>query len=203
MVTVTYLSHAGFEIRNRRVVLIDPYFVGNSLAPTYSRKPDLILVTHEHFDHYDKKFISRFTCPVVCPAEVRHKNGVFMKPGETRSFDDLSIRMFRVSHHQSTCPNGYVLEYEGKCIAHLGDTYLDGVKEVGAIDILLVPIGGHYTMSIDEATEALKILKPKLSIPMHFSTFPEIKGDPILFKKKAEKEGFKVEVLKIGGSITL
>jgi L-ascorbate metabolism protein UlaG (beta-lactamase superfamily) len=203
MATVTYLSHAGFEIRNGLVVLIDPYFVGNNLAPTYSGKPDLILVTHEHFDHYDRKFISKFTCPVVCPHEVRHKNGIFMKPGEKRSYDNLLIHMFGVSHHQSTCPNGYVLEYEGKRIAHLGDTYLDGVKELGAIDVLLVPIGGHYTMSINEATEALKILKPKLSIPMHFNTFPEIKADPTLFKKKAEKEGFKVEVLGIGDSIAL
>jgi L-ascorbate metabolism protein UlaG (beta-lactamase superfamily) len=64
--------------------------------------------------------------------------------------------------------------------------------------VFFVPIGGYFTMSIDEAVEALKIIKPKLSIPMHYNTFPQIKADPEEFEKKANKEGFKVKVLKIG-----
>jgi L-ascorbate metabolism protein UlaG (beta-lactamase superfamily) len=199
MVTIRYLSHAGFEVRNARVVLIDPYFVGNDLAPKYDGIPDLILVTHEHFDHYDRTFISKYSCPVVCPIEVNHKNAILMKPGESRSFDGMTIRMFSVSH-RSTCPNGYILEYDGKRIAHLGDTYLDGVKDVGPIDVLLVPIGGRFTMNVDEAIEALKILKPKLSIPMHYNTFPEITADPRIFKTKAKKEAFSVEILKVNQS---
>jgi L-ascorbate metabolism protein UlaG (beta-lactamase superfamily) len=200
MVTIRYLSHAGFEIGNSKTILIDPYFSGNSLASTYDREPDMVLVTHEHFDHYDKRFLSRFNCPVVCPPEVRHRGGVFMRAGETRTFDGITVRMFSVSHHQSKCANGYIIEYEGKRIAHLGDTYLDGVKELGSIDVLLVPIGGHYTMNIDEAVEALKILKPRVSIPMHFDTFPEIKANPMVFKQKAERQGHRVEVLKVGES---
>jgi len=200
MVTIRYLSHSGFEIRNGKIVLIDPYFAGNNLAPAYHGKPDLVLVTHEHFDHYDRRFLSGLSCPVVCPQEVQHKGGVLMKPEETRSFDGLAVRMFSVSHHQSKCANGYIIEYGGKRVAHLGDTYLDGVKELGPIDILLLPIGGHFTMNIGEAVKALKILKPKLSIPMHFDTFPEIKANPSAFKKKAEKQGFRVEILKINES---
>ena len=197
---IRYLSHAGFEISNGKTILVDPYFVGNNLAPTYDGKPDLILVTHEHFDHYDRRFVARLSCTVVCPQEVQHEGGVFMKAGETRSFDGVTVRMFAVSHHQSRCANGYVIECGGKRIAHLGDTYLDGVKELGPIDILMVPIGGHFTMNIDEAVEALKILKPKLSVPMHFDTFPEIKANPVVFKEKAEKEGFRVEILKVNES---
>jgi len=203
MVTIRYLSHAGFEIRNGKTILIDPYFSGNDLAPAYDGKPDMVLVTHEHFDHYDKRFISRLNCPVVCPLGVRHKGGVSMRAGETRSFDSVTVHMFSVSHHQSKSANGYVIEYGDKRIAHLGDTYLDGVKELGPIDVLLVPIGGHFTMNIDEAVEALKILKPRISIPMHFNTFPEIKVNPMVFKEKAERQGFSVEIFKIGESKTV
>ena len=200
MATIRYLSHAGFEIKNGKTVLIDPYFVGNDLAPVYNGKPDLVLVTHEHSDHYDRRFLSRLSCPIVCPREVQHKGATSMKAGQTRSFDGVIVRMFPVSHHQSKCPNGYIIEYGGKRVAHLGDTYIDGVRELGSIDILLVPIGGHFTMNIDEAVEALKILKPRISIPMHFDTFPEIKANPSVFKEKAEKEGFRVEILKINES---
>ena len=51
MVTIRYLSHAGFEIRISKTILIDPYFSGNGLASAYDREPDVVLVTHEHFDH--------------------------------------------------------------------------------------------------------------------------------------------------------
>lgn len=51
VVRIKYLSHSGFELKNGKTLLIDPYFSGNALAPKYSGKPDLILITHEHFDH--------------------------------------------------------------------------------------------------------------------------------------------------------
>jgi len=56
-------------------------------------------------------------------------------------------------------------------------------------------------MNIDEAVEALKIIKPKLAIPMHYNTLPQIKADPGEFAAKAEKAGFKVKVLKIDEEI--
>jgi L-ascorbate metabolism protein UlaG (beta-lactamase superfamily) len=75
------------------------------------------------------------------------------------------------------------------------------VKKLPNIDLLLLPIGGYYTMNIDEAVKALEIVTPKLAIPMHFNTLGEIKADPNEFKAKAEKKGFKVRVLRIGETI--
>lgn len=85
----------------------------------------------------------------------------------------------------------------------MGDTYLDGVKPHGTIDILLVPIGGYYTMNIEEALEALHIINPSLSIPMHYNTFPQITADPLQFKDLAEEEGFTVKVLSVGETATV
>ena len=192
---IRYLSHSCFEIKNEKTVLIDPFFSKNSLAPEYNEKPDLILVTHEHFDHSDT---SRFDSPVVCPIGFKTKKSQEMKVGEKKTVEGIKIEMVASSHHQSKYPTGFVLEIEGKRLYHPGDTYLDGLKQLGAIDVFFVPIGGYFTMNIDEAVEALKIIKPKLSIPMHYNTFPQIKADPEEFKNKANKEGFKIKVLKIG-----
>ncbi len=198
-----YLSHSGFELANGKVLLIDPYFNGNSNAPEYHGRPELIISTHEHFDHFDAEFISRFDVPVVCPTTCSPKNPLHMSMGDKRDFNGISIEMISASHHQSKYPTGYVIVYNGKRIAHLGDTYIDGVKPLNGIDILLVPIGGHFTMNIDEALEATKLIDPKMVIPMHYDTFPEIKANPEEFKVKAEKEGFSVRVLGYGEEIEL
>jgi L-ascorbate metabolism protein UlaG (beta-lactamase superfamily) len=192
---LTYLSHACFELRNGKIILIDPYFSGNKLAPKYDRKPDLVLVTHEHSDHADA---SSFDATVVAPSTCRFDKMITMRIGEVREFEGITIQMVGASHHQSRYAAGYVITYERKILYHPGDTYLEGIKSHGTIDVMFVPIGGHYTMNIDEAIRSLAIVKPGLAIPMHYNTFPEIKANPKEFQAKAEKEGFKIRVMEPG-----
>ena len=67
------------------------------------------------------------------------------------------------------------------------------------LDLALLPIGGTFTMDIEEAVEAVKMLKPKEVIPMHFNTFPVVKADPQEFKRLVEEEtGKKVQVMAAG-----
>ncbi len=198
---IRYLGHAGFELRNGKTVLIDPYFHGNSKAVEYGGKPDIILVTHEHFDHFDSRFISKFDVPVVCPSTCNPKNAMHMAVGEKKNVMGIDIEMIHASHHQSKYATGFIIDYGSKRVAHLGDTYMDGIHPLKGIDILLVPIGGHFTMNIDEAVGAVKTIIPKLVIPMHYDTFPEIKADPEEFKRKAENEGFNVRTMKFGEEI--
>jgi L-ascorbate metabolism protein UlaG (beta-lactamase superfamily) len=200
-VKIKYLSHSGFELKDGKTILIDPYFEGNALAVEYEGKPDLILVTHEHFDHFDPEFLKRFDVPVVCPTTCNPKRPEFISIGEKKNVMGIDIEMIAASHHQSKYPTGFVLDYGYKKIAHLGDTYIDGVQPLKGIDILFVPIGGHFTMNVDEAVKAVKTIMPKLVIPMHYDTFPEIKADPEEFKRKAEKEGFNVRTMKFGEEI--
>ncbi|MGC1121035.1 MAG: metal-dependent hydrolase [Candidatus Methanofastidiosia archaeon] len=194
---ITYLSHACFELKNAKTILIDPFFKDNPSAPSYSGDPDLVLVTHEHHDHSDAE---RFNATVVCPEPCRKKfkNPVTMKIGDKKTVEGIPLEMVEASHHQSSCPTGFIIQMEGKRIYHMGDTYLDGVKPHGTIDILFIPIGGYYTMNVEEALKALDIVKPQLVIPMHYNTFPQIKADPSAFKKKGEEEGFSVKVFKFG-----
>lgn len=196
---ITYLSHACFELKNTKTILIDPFFEGNTNAPSYTGNPHIILVTHEHRDHSDAQ---RFDALVVCPDTCidKFEKTVTMHIGEKKTIEDVSIEMVKASHHQSPYPTGFILQLEGNRIYHMGDTYIDGVKNYGNIDILFIPIGGYFTMNQEEALEALRIVKPKIAIPMHYNTFPQIKADPLEFKKMAEDDGFTVKVFNFGES---
>ncbi len=131
-----------------------------------------------------------------------------MRVGEVKTFDGLRVEMIPASHNRppaspSPLAAGYVLEFEGVRIAHLGDTFLDGVRQLPNIDVLLVPIGGGSTMDVDEAVKALRIIKPKLAVPMNYKTFPGIRVDAEGFRVKAAEAGFKVKVLGIGEVLEL
>ncbi|MCS7113523.1 MAG: MBL fold metallo-hydrolase [Nitrososphaerota archaeon] len=202
---VRWLSHACFEISDGRIVLIDPYFKGNKLAPRYEGKPDIVLLTHEHFDHADTDFLSKVKPRIVVgPPSVRYPGIRVIRVGETLDLDGVKVSALNASHPQSRYSIAYLLEYGGVRLLHLGDTYLDAVKPLGLdVHLAFIPIGGTYTMNIDEAIEALDRIKPRLTIPMHFDTFPEIKADPEEFRRKAEAKGYRVRVLCIGESIEI
>jgi L-ascorbate metabolism protein UlaG (beta-lactamase superfamily) len=69
------------------------------------------------------------------------------------------------------------------------------------VDVLFIPIGGFFTMDVEEALEALDIIKPDAAIPMHFNTFSQIKADPQRFKQLAENAGHRVTVLSVGEKV--
>ncbi len=199
-VKVTYLSHACFEIKDiDHTLLIDPFFSDrNPTAPAYTEKPDIILITHEHFDHITAE---RFNAAVVAPPSMagKFKRMTVMKRGESKLIEGISVTMIGATH-KSAYPTGYVFELGGRRFAHLGDTFLDGVQPLQNIDVLFIPIGGHFTMDVADAVQALDIINPNVAIPMHFNTFSNIQADPNKFKRHAEEAGHVVMVLPIGGS---
>jgi L-ascorbate metabolism protein UlaG (beta-lactamase superfamily) len=96
-------------------------------------------------------------------------------------------------------PTGVIVEAEGKGVYHAGDTGLFGdMKLIGQIykpDLALLPIGGYYTMGALEAAEAVRLLKPKVVIPMHYRTFPVLAQSADEFAKKVKKKAPKVKVV--------
>ncbi len=200
-VKVTYLSHSCFEVKDvDHTLLVDPFFSDrNPTAPTYTGKPDIVLITHEHFDHVTAE---RFHAMVVAPPPLAGKFNemTVMRRGESKLIEGVRVMMIGVTH-KSEYPSGYVFELGGVRFAHLGDTFLDGVKPLDNIDVLFVPIGGYFTMDAMDALRALDIINPDVAIPMHFNTFERIKADPTEFKRRAEDAGHKVTVLRIGGSV--
>ncbi len=133
------------------------------------------------------------------------KEAVGINVGGTVDVKGIDVSMVYASH---SCirgvPVGFILEGEGKTIYHAGDTGFFGdmrlIGEVYSPDVALIPIGGYYTMGAREAAEAVKLIKPKVVIPMHYQTFPVLASSAEAFTKTVTEKlpEVKVVVLETG-----
>ncbi len=227
MAIVKYFGHAAFEVRlkgfdgREKIVLIDPW-LSNPLSPVNPRdyvretsRLDYIIVTHDHGDHLgDTEYIAKETgARVVAIFDLavnlskKEIETIDANVGGRIKVDDLFIVLTPAIHSSSHGnPVGVVVGGEDIRIYHAGDTGLFAemqyIHELYNPDIALLPIGGHYTMGVEEAAKAVELLKPKIAIPMHYNTFPPIKADPTKFKEIVEKKtSTKVVILKPGEQI--
>jgi len=179
--------------------------------PEELEKADVILVTHHHKDHCKSVTVNRLRhadtlviAPKHCIKELG-KDIKVIEPGEEITFGDIKIKPVeaynteqgsstRKVHHKGYGV-GYLITIGGKTIYHAGDTdFIPEMRALGAIDVALLPIGGTFTMDIQEAVETAIAIKPKIGIPMH-----RFRADPHEFKKKVEvKSNIKVVPLQIG-----
>lgn len=203
-------------------MLIDPFFTGNSTAVVSPDKVDcdIICVTHGHGDHLgDAVQIARRTGAVVASIlemsnylERTGVKAVGFNLGGTVKIRNTSITMVPAFHSSSIGAPG--LEFSaamaagmvidsGKTVYHAGDTCVFGdMKLIGEMykpQVALLPIGGFFTMDPEQAAMAVKLIKPKIAIPMHYNTWPPIVQDPKEFAKLVQKSSkTKVVVLKPG-----
>jgi len=219
-VVIRWLGHAGFQIRSgENVVYVDYYrpkkLEDRLLAPT--EKATLVLVTHSHADHCDLDAISSVTqrtTVIAAPADCEKKIGkkmVSAKVGDVITAKGTSVRVvqaynlkrFRTPgnpYHPKDFGVAYLIELGGRTVYHAGDTDLiPEMSGLGRIDVALLPVGDTYTMDNAEASEAVKMLKPRFAIPMH--TWD--KGVDEFRQKSEDKSETKVIVLKEGEEFTL
>ncbi|PIP32997.1 hypothetical protein COV53_06095 [Candidatus Gottesmanbacteria bacterium CG11_big_fil_rev_8_21_14_0_20_37_11] len=178
-------------------------------------KADLILITHHHKDHQKKATVERLSkkdtvvigtkkcvtdlgkIKVITPNDVFEVKGIQVKA--INSYNTINGSSTKKVHNKGEC-NSYVIRLEGKAIYHAGDTdFIPEMKELGKIDVALLPIGGRFTMNIDEAVEASLAIHSRIVIPMHF-----LESDPQEFKSKLESKSYiKVVVLNTGETYIL
>jgi L-ascorbate metabolism protein UlaG (beta-lactamase superfamily) len=188
-ITLTWLGHASFKLKaGEKIIYIDPWKVKKDEA-------DLILITHSHFDHLspdDVRRVQKKETVIVATRDSASKvkgDIRIMKPGEKITVDDIEIETIPAynigkSYHPKTSGwVGFIISVGGSRIYHAGDT--DAIPEIKKlnVDVALLPIGGTYTMTAEEAADIANEFKPKLVVPMHWGTIVGSLGDAERFKK--------------------
>ncbi len=206
MVVVKWIGHSCFLIKgNKEKILIDPFIKENPVAK-YREEDllniDLILVTHGHLDHLGDTIdiATKNKSKVISIYEIAvylSKFGIDtigMNFGGKYKYKDVEIYLFPAIHSSSIIddrdniiylgnPGSFVIKIDNRTIYHAGDTMVFSDMKlirdiVGKIDLALLPIGGLFTMDIEQAKIAIELLKPSKVIPMHYNTFSLIKANP-------------------------
>ncbi len=217
---ITYLGHSAFEIEtNGKKILIDPFLIK---SPNYNPTGvSNIFVTHGHGDHLGNAIeISKQTGAEItavfelanyCSAKGALSNGINL--GGWVDFDWGRAIAVPAFHSSSTpegnyagCPCGFIFAIEGKAIYHAGDTCLNSeMKIIGDLyqpQISILPVGGHYTMDIEQAVIASEWLKSSEIIPMHYNTFEAITVDITDFERQIRNKGKMPIILNVGQTLS-
>ncbi|MCM3741170.1 metal-dependent hydrolase [Oceanobacillus luteolus] len=224
---VSYHGHSVVKVETgSHTILFDPFISGNEACDLDASTvdADVILLTHAHNDHVGDavEIAKRTDALIVAPNELAvylGTKGVVTHPmhiGGSREFDFGKVKFTQAFHGSSYAeddgtviyggmPGGILLTVGGKTIYHVGDTALfTDLKmygEMNDIDIAFIPIGDNFTMGPEDALVAADWINAKISVPVHYNTFPVIEQDPDAWASKVKTgEG---RALKIGESIEL
>ncbi len=215
-VNIEWLGHAGFLISNKgKSIYIDPYNIKES-----EKKADMILITHSHYDHCSIADISKIIksgTTIVLPADVQSKITKFdqkismqvVEPGDMLDLGAVKIDVVaayninKEFHPKQENWLGFVIKLGSVVVYHAGDTdlipemqKLTGYGGHGNELVVLLPVGGKYTMNTEEAAKAAAIIKPTLAIPMHYATIIGTEEDAQKFCQLCQEKGIKCQVLE-------
>jgi len=214
-VEIKWLGHSGFLIKNLKIIYIDPYNIKEE-----SEKADFIFITHSHYDHCSVADIGKIIkegTRIILTADCQSKITKFntpvkmeiVEPGQELDFGNVKISTLcaynvdKSFHPKDEGWVGYLIKLENVLIYHAGDTdiipemqKLTGYGSDGKTFVALLPIGGRFTMTAEEAVEAAKLIKPSLAIPMHYGSIVGTDDDAKEFVKLCEEEGIKAMILE-------
>jgi L-ascorbate metabolism protein UlaG (beta-lactamase superfamily) len=194
---VHWLGHDTFRLDGSSTVYIDPWKLS-----AVARPADLILVTHDHFDHFsaaDIAGVASAATTLIGPAAVTGQTSglttVTLAPGQTATVGGVTVTAvpaynltkFRAPgepyHPREAGYLGYVVEMDGLRVYHAGDT--DAIPEMSDVrcDVALLPVGGTFTMTAEEAAAACDVLDAAVAVPMHFADIVGTQADAERFKE--------------------
>ena len=214
-VEIKWLGHSGFLVRSNKTIYIDPFNVKEN-----SEKADIILITHSHYDHCsvaDMKRLIKEGTKIVLTADSQSKITRSEIPIDIRIIapnQELVLGEVKISampaynldksfHPKEEEWVGYIIKINDVLIYHAGDTdlipemqKLTGYNQPDKKFIALLPIGGRFTMGVEEAVEAAKLIKPLLAIPMHYGGIVGSREDAEEFVKLCKEQGIDARLLE-------
>ncbi len=164
MLQIRWHGHACFEIKDDVTLVTDPHDGKSIGIPAPSVAGDVILVSHDHYDHNSVKTVEKEGSKLVAD-------------GRKRNVSDIEIRGVDSFHDEARgAKRGnnimYKFTMDGVIFCHLGDLGHDldeeSVQKIGEVDILFVPIGGTFTVDDKQAWNVINKIKPKIIVPMHY-----------------------------------
>lgn len=198
---IHWLGHDTFKITGEKVIYTDPFKIKTGDIA------DIILITHEHYDHCSPEDVKKIQGPdtvVVTVADCAKKlSGKIMtvNPGDKINVAGISIEAVpsyntnKKFHPKEKDWVGYIFTVKGQRIYLAGDTdHIPEMKNFKA-DIALLPVSGTYVMTADEAIKAALDIKPKIAIPMHYASIVGTNDDARKFAEGL-KGKIQVELLK-------
>ncbi|MFW6115304.1 MAG: metal-dependent hydrolase [Thermodesulfobacteriota bacterium] len=230
---IRFLGHAfvEFTTSDNKVILFDPWTKddGNPACPIGTQeveRADLVLVSHDHFDHLGSAAaICRNTGallggPVQTVGRLIEEGlnqdlvvnfGSGYMVGGGVEFDWVKVVSIPAFHSSDTaCAIGTIaIAADGTTVYHAGDTSLFGDMELFGrlypLDVALVPIGGVFTMDSFQASEAVRMLNPKLAVPIHYASFPIVAKTADDFIKQCSDKAphVKIAALSAGETVTI
>ncbi len=183
---ITFIKHASLMLEyDGHIIQVDPI----SEYADYAKFPkaDVILITHEHYDHLDPKAIaaSEKEGTVIVSnlsSYEQIQKGIVMKNGDKRQLTPYlfieavpayNTTAGRDKFHPKGRDNGYVLTLGGTRIYIAGDTEdIPEMKNLEAIDIAFLPVNQPYTMTVPQAVKAAERINPKILYPYHYGETP-------------------------------
>ncbi|HID86270.1 MAG TPA: MBL fold metallo-hydrolase [Anaerolineae bacterium] len=198
---ITWLGHDGFKIKDDKVIYIDPYELEDG------EPADLILVTHDHYDHCSPQDIAKIQTEeteivtiAACARKLRGRVHT-VRPGDRLTVQGIEIEAvpaYNINkrfHPKGAGHVGFVVTVGGQRIYHAGDTdFIPEMREIEA-DIALLPVSGVYVMTAEEAAKAAEAIRPKVAVPMHHGSIVGSAQDARRFEELCPVE---VQILEKG-----
>jgi len=182
---ISFIGHGTLLFTfSEKIIHIDPY--GRLADYSTLPKADIILITHEHGDHFDLKVIKMLrtekTSLVLtenCTKDI--SGGIVLKSGDVQMVQGLKVEAipaYNIVHkrgngepfHPQGIGNGYIITFGNKRVYIAGDTEnIPEMKELGEIDIAFLPMNLPYTMTPEMVADAARMIKPQILYPYHYS----------------------------------